>query len=283
MRRLMRGFAAAVAAASMVSTASYAQEELVVENEVQESSGERTEMTVIAGDGFAAPMIFSTTETLGSGEGPAIRMMAAPGAGFSFSGGGDFSMPAPDPWSLLGNPSVQKDLELVGDQLQRVKDMQAEMGRQMKEKIGDLSKGGIGPERFAGLGELMKKLRAEQKEQLSSVLLPHQIDRLKQVALQTHMKQSGTANALASELVAEELGISDDQKERLQKRQKEIKEKLAQQIEELKKKAKDELLMELTPDQRGKLKKMVGDEYKPNNQDWTDSIRDRIKTRRGKK
>ena len=89
MRRLMRGFAAAVAAASMVSTASYAQEELVVENEVQESSGERTEMTVIAGDGFAAPMIFSTTETLGSGEGPAIRMMAAPGAGFSFSGGGD--------------------------------------------------------------------------------------------------------------------------------------------------------------------------------------------------
>jgi transcriptional regulator with XRE-family HTH domain len=188
-------------------------------------------------------------------------------------------MPAPDPFSMLGNPSVQKDLELVGDQLKEVQDMQAAFAQEMKDQIGDLSKGGISKDRFKDLPALMAKLKAQQREKMESMLLPHQIDRLRQVALQTHMKQAGTAGALASEQVAEALGISEEQIEKMKTRSKEINAKLAKDMEELKEKAKEELLGELTADQRKKLKEMTGDKYEPQNKDWQESI-DRMRPRR---
>ena len=192
---------------------------------------------------------------------------------------GDMVMPAPDPFSMLGNPSVQKDLELVGDQLKEVQDMQAAFAQEMKDQIGDLSKGGISKDRFKDLPALMAKLKAQQREKMESMLLPHQIDRLRQVALQTHMKQAGTAGALASEQVAEALGISEEQIEKMKTRSKEINAKLAKDMEELKEKAKEELLGELTADQRKKLKEMTGDKYEPQNKDWQESI-DRMRPRR---
>jgi hypothetical protein len=255
------------ATAAAMSLASWAigQEEQVP----QESTTQSTEMTVIAGDGMAAPMIFSSESING---GTARIMMGTGGGGMSFLGapGMEMNMPAPDPWSMLSNPSVLKDLELVGEQKDKVTELQQKFQREMQAKIGDLSKGGINPDRFKGIDKLMKQLKDEQKSEMEKLLLPHQIDRLRQVALQTHMKQAGTAGALVSEKVAEALSISDDQKERLKTRQKELKEKLAKDIEALKKKAKDDLLMELTADQRSKLKSMVGDDYKPNNQDWVE-------------
>ncbi|MEM7782489.1 MAG: hypothetical protein AAF623_03985 [Planctomycetota bacterium] len=244
-----------------------------IETEIQEVETQSTQMTVIAGDEMAAPMIFSTTESFSDGNGTgSIRMFAAPGGTMSFSGGLPMMNRAPDPFSLLNNPSVQKDLELVGDQLKQVQDMQAAFAEQMREQIGDITKDGIQPDRLKGIGEMVKKIQEEQREKMEALLLPHQRDRLRQVALQTYMQSAGAANALGSDAVAEELNITDEQKERLKKRQKEIKEKLAEDIEKLKKKAKDELLMELNADQRAKLKEMVGDEYKPQNKDWIEKF-----------
>jgi transcriptional regulator with XRE-family HTH domain len=251
------------------------------DEDVQETS-ESVEMTVIGGDGLGgAPMIFTTSETFEGGESTTgMRIMSGGPGGFSMmTGMGDMVMPAPDPFSMLGNPSVQKDLELVGDQLKEVQDMQAAFAQEMKDQIGDLSKGGISKDRFKDLPALMAKLKAQQREKMESMLLPHQIDRLRQVALQTHMKQAGTAGALASEQVAEALGISEEQIEKMKTRSKEINAKLAKDMEELKEKAKEELLGELTADQRKKLKEMTGDKYEPQNKDWQESI-DRMRPRR---
>jgi protein-disulfide isomerase-like protein with CxxC motif len=130
----------------------------------------------------------------------------------------------------------------------------------------------------------MKKLRDRQREQMEGMLLPHQIARLQQVALQTHMKQAGTAGALASDKVAEELGLTNEQIERLKKRSKEINEKLAKEMEALKEKAKNELLKELSLDQQNKLKEMTGDKYEPQSKDWEDRFKDmrrpRVRTKR---
>jgi hypothetical protein len=251
------------------------------DEDVQETS-ESVEMTVIGGDGLGgAPMIFTTSETFEGGESTTgMRIMSGGPGGFSMmTGMGDMVMPAPDPFSMLGNPSVQKDLELVGDQLKEVQDMQAAFAQEMKDQIGDLSKGGISKDRFKDLPALMAKLKAQQREKMESMLLPHQIDRLRQVALQTHMKRAGTAGALASEQVAEALGISEEQIEKMKTRSKEINAKLAKDMEELKEKAKEELLGELTADQRKKLKEMTGDKYEPQNKDWQESI-DRMRPRR---
>ena len=157
-----------------------AQEE---ETPALETAGEAVEMTVIGASDDGGPMIISTTESFGDGESRSgLRIMSGgPGImAFSGSAGGDFTMsaPAPDPWNMLSNPSVQKDLELVGDQLNQVQELQAEFARQMKEQIGDISKDGLNKDRLKELPALMKKLRERQREQMEKALLPHQIARL---------------------------------------------------------------------------------------------------------
>lgn len=272
MNRLTRNIALGLSAFCMTGVTIGQQE--------SDSFGESIEMTIIAGDGLAAPMIFSSSESFGGGEMSAgVRMMAAPaemtfvgGLGGGIVSGGMPGMASPDPWGMLSNPSVQKDLELVGDQLQQVRDLQSQFAAQIQDQIGNFSEGGFTPDRLKDLPELIKKIRANQQEQMKELLLPHQIQRLQQVALQTHLQQAGTAGALASEKLAEELGITDEQKERLKTRSEEINKKLQEDMEKLKEQAREDILKELTKDQRTKLEEMTGNKYKPQPGDWAESF-----------
>ena len=74
-------------------------------------------------------------------------------------------------------------------------------------------------------------------------------------------------------------GIDDAQKKRIEERQKELKEELAQRMEDLKKEIRGKLLNELTAGQQAKLKELSGDDfdYKPTN--LQDQIRQRIESR----
>lgn len=286
MKRLTRGFAWGVALG--VTTICSSGTTNAQEGEESGVTGEAVEMTVIAGDETGgAPMIFATRSRVG-GDGGAedIQIMSGSfsgGPAFISSSGGMLGGSAPNPWSMLSNPSVQKDLELVGDQLKQVEDLQAEFARQMKEQIGDLTKGGFSADRFEGIGELVKKLQKEQHAKMEGLLLPHQIKRLKQVALQTHMKNAGAAGALVSAALAEELGITEEQQERLKERSKEIEKKLAEDTAKLKEKAKEELLKELTSKQRSLLKEMTGDKYEPQSKDWKESMMKRFGNKDAKK
>ncbi|MEL7498691.1 MAG: hypothetical protein AAFN77_13875 [Planctomycetota bacterium] len=254
-------------ALALICTASFAQEdnEPVVE-------AEAVEMTVIGSDDGSPPVIFSSSSSNG--------MMAFSPTTSIVMGSGDMAMPAPNPWSMINNPSVQKDLELVGDQLDKVKELQQQHNQEIQKHLGDIRGGSLDLKNIGGLKESMSRLRAEQEEQLRKLLLPHQIDRLKQIALQTHMKQSGTANALINKKVAEELDISEEQVERLKEKSKELKEKLAKDIEKLKAKMKDDLLEELTPEQRTKIKEMTGEKYEPKQDDWRERFKMRSRPRR---
>ena len=239
---------------------------------VQESV---SETVIVAGAGEGTPMIFSSSSTL-SGDGVGMRIMSTlPGA----FGGGDFAMPAPNPFDMLGNPSVQKDLELVGDQLDKVKAIQREFQQQLKDKIGNMSSG-LSKDSLKDIPAMLEKLRTEQQEQLKGLLLPHQIDRLRQVALQTHMKQAGAENAIASKAVAEALNITDDQKAKLKEKAKELKKKLEEDIKKLREESKQELLGVLSADQRKTLEELTGPKYEPNNEDWKESFNQRFRSQR---
>lgn len=262
---------AALVAVSLFGNMTFAQESDAPV--VQESSS--VEMTVIGSDDGAAPMVFSTVNGDSLGFSVASPML--------IGNNSSFAMPAPDPWSMVNNPSVQKDLNLVGEQLDKVKELQREHSEEMRKHFAGMKNGSLDLGNLDGLKESMAELKRKQREQLEKLLLPHQIDRLHQVALQQHMKQAGTANALANKKVAEELGISDEQIDNLKKKAKELKEKLAKDIEALKEKMKKELLQELKPEQREKLESMVGDKYAPSKEDWKERfsprLRERLKSR----
>ena len=243
---------------------------LLAQEEEGEVQSESAEMTVIGASDGSAPMIFSTSNNgVGFSNGGAFTMIGGPG--------GDFVMPAPDPWSMINNPSVQKDLELVGDQLDKVKELQQRQGEELRKQMGLMREGGsLNISNIGDFKETMSKMREQHREELKQLLLPHQIDRLHQVALQTHMRQAGTAGALANKKVAEELGISDEQIDRLKEKSKELKAKMEEKIKKLKEQMKQELLEELTSEQRRKLDAMTGDKYEPKDDDWRQSIQNRM-------
>ncbi len=233
-----------------------------------------------------APLIIQATEDLGNGSRSSMRIMSADGPmAMSFMGdnGAFFSMGGPmsggDDFSMLQNASVQKDLELVDDQMKMIRDIQKQFGQKIKESIGDISKGGFDPARAKDLTTVIKKLKEEQKEQINKILLPHQQDRLKQVGLQMQMQNRGTAGALSSDRVAEALGITDEQKANLKKREQELKKELEEKIAEFKEEMKASLMKELNAKQRAQLKEMMGDKFKAEASDWRKQMQERMQRR----
>ena len=184
------------------------------------------------------------------------------------SGSGKF-----DPLSLLDNKDVREELEFVDDQLDEFRAAQDELRQQILDRAKSLAGAGkLDPSQMSEIAKELAKLKKGSQKSLESMLLPHQLERLRQVALQIQMKKRGAANTLISGKIAEELGIDAAQKKRIENRQEELEEELDRRMEELKKEIRDKLLDELTSEQKRKLEKLSGDnfEYKQN------SIHDRI-------
>ena len=184
------------------------------------------------------------------------------------SGSGKF-----DPLSLLDNKDVREELEFVDDQLDEFRAAQDELRQQILDRAKSLAGAGkLDPSQMSEIAKELAKLKKGAQKSLESMLLPHQLERLRQVALQIQMKKRGAANTLISGKIAEELGIDAAQKKRIENRQEELEEELDRRMEELKKEIRDKLLDELTSEQKRKLEKLSGDdfEYKQN------SIHDRI-------
>ena len=189
------------------------------------------------------------------------------GFGGGFGGGGGFDM------MLLGNEKVQKELELVDDQISKItklrEDSQAEM-RKNFEGFRDLSE----DQRRAKMEELRTKGEASQKElraKINEVLLPDQRDRLKELAIQAQ----GTG-ALSNPETAEALKISDDQKKQIETIREEFGTKMREafgggrgqggpseearaKITELRKEISEKTLAVLSTEQKAQLEKMKGE------------------------
>jgi len=179
--------------------------------------------------------------------------------------GETYQMPAPSLWDLIGNPSVQADLDLVTDQQKQIDDLRQQMTREVKQLFSqpETSKD------YAEFSKQVESLKQQYLDRVKEVLLPLQVERMKQIALQMHLKRSGTANAITSPAVAELLGLSDQQVDRLKQQSVLLKKKLAEDIKKLKAKLEQTLLNELTAQQRAKLSELKGDKWASKPEDWS--------------
>ncbi len=194
------------------------------------------------------------------------------------SDGGDFFMASPmswgglpaDPSQLIMNPQVRKDLELDDDQMKQIRDLQKDFTKRMQDRLN--FKNGD-PNQYKELGKIIQQINKEREEAMGAILLPHQSKRLKQIAAQMDMKNRGDANALIGKNMAEELGINDEQKKRIQDKAAEIKKEMEEEIAKIKEKGRKKLLRELSSDQRSKLEEMLGDKFEYKKVDWRDRIK----------
>jgi Spy/CpxP family protein refolding chaperone len=168
-------------------------------------------------------------------------------------------MGGPPPLFLLQQKDVQKDLKLSSDQIAKVKDAfdkQKQDTQALRELQGD-----------ARQDRVRDLMRADQKT-MHEVLQPDQQKRLRQIMLQ----EQG-APAFAHPRVARELNISDDQEQKIEDLLDTAGHKMRslyrsgqsdttrQQAEDLDKQTTTSILDVLTPEQKMKWKKMVGDPF----------------------
>lgn len=163
---------------------------------------------------------------------------------------------------LLMSDQVRTELEIVDDQ-------QAEleaMGDEMRDKMRELFSGMRGlsrEERREKMEELrgeMQSVRAEVESRLGEILMPAQLERLKQIELQQQVQRQGTA-ALTRGSVAEELGITEEQQAEMREKAATAQAELQAKIAELRKAAREEVLSVLTSSQRAKLDALMGEDF----------------------
>lgn len=124
---------------------------------------------------------------------------------------------------LLNSPQVQKELDLLDEQKKDIQKLIDDSRAQMRDAFSglrDLSR----EERRAKFAEMREKLESmneKLQKKLNEVLLPHQQDRLKQIALQVQGNR-----ALSNPEVAAKLGLSDKQKDQLAQAREESREKM---------------------------------------------------------
>jgi len=173
---------------------------------------------------------------------------------FGGGGGGDLG--------LLMRDDVRKELEIVDEQMEKLRDLGSSFRDELRESFSglrDLDE----DERRARFEELREKMETKREElntKIGEVLLPHQKTRLKQIGLQMQMRSRGTSGLLNDRL-AEELGITDEQKERLRAAAEKAREELEEKTNKAREEARDTILSELTADQRKKLEQLLGEDF----------------------
>lgn len=146
-----------------------------------------------------------------------VALIAAPaaaqGRGFGFGRGRSYS-------GLLGNASVQKELKLDDQQVEKAKELAEKLGAEMREKFQDLQ-GLDQDERRTKMQEINREINASALKSAGEFLKPEQIARLKQVRHQ----QLGAA-AFNDPEVAHKLNLTDAQKTEIRELEQSAREKM---------------------------------------------------------
>ena len=203
--------------------------------------------------------------------------MAQPGGRSRGSGGSMWGQVSQ--LNLLGQEAVQKELELVADQVDAIKeaqDRQREMMREVFMGARDRMQGLDNEERqelFREIQEEMKTANTELEDEVMQELLPHQISRLKQLYNQAQTNRSGGAQSgsMPNSLV-EELGLTEDQLQELKEKAAEVSQRLKEKVAKLQAQAQNEIFSSvLTKEQLDKYEELMGDKFEfpaPSRGNW---------------
>ncbi|MGQ9760836.1 MAG: hypothetical protein ACUVQH_02885 [Thermogutta sp.] len=167
---------------------------------------------------------------------------------------------------LLRNEKVQKEIELTDDQkaeLQKIEE-------QSRERMRQLFQGGQQDREAAR--QRFEQARAETQKAIEGVLLPNQVKRLKEIRLQV----AGISAAIMDADVRKELGVSEEQvqkiREATQKVMEELRfqrqegerpspEQMQQRMQQFRQKVTEAVMAQLTEEQKKKWNEMIGEKF----------------------
>lgn len=199
---------------------------------------------------------------IADGDGVAVPLTISSAGGISFGGGwaSGPQMPA-DEMGMLSMEQFQKELDLVPQQREKLDALRKEIGERRKQALGDLRS--LDPQKIGPkVKEVESTLVKEIKERINDILLPHQLDRLKQLRVQMQIRNRGLSAFQGGDL-ADAIKLTEDQKAKLAEKQAQAQKELREKIEELRAQLQQDVLKDiLTPEQREALKQMTGNDFK---------------------
>jgi hypothetical protein len=179
------------------------------------------------------------------------------GPGFGPGGG----IPGMGTVELLRQDAVRKELELLDDQVANLEKLGEEIREMMRDAISRFREGRESDQ--AGgppdMRQLIQSVQTRSQARLGEILLPHQMKRLQQLAMQARLRGGGFA--MLSPEVGEQLGINEQQREQLREKAQGIEADLRKKIAELRRQAQDELIALLTPEQQAKYRELLGEPF----------------------
>lgn len=213
-----------------------------------------------------------TFSSLSLAQGPGGRGFGGPGGPGGFGGPGGPGGGGAE-FGLLMNPQIRQDLEIPDAQFEEIQEVMNSVRDKMREVFQGMGNfRDMSEEERAEFRETMQtkmaEIQAEVKEDLEEVLLPHQLTRLKQIALQQQVARgggpgggTGAASALSSQAVIDALGLTEEQIKELQEKREEVTAELREKLAAAQKEAEEKLLSVLTPEQQAKWKELLGEPY----------------------
>lgn len=146
----------------------------------------------------------------------------------------------------LGTEQVQKELELVDEQKQKLREISKKYQEQSREAWGGWKDipADQRQARMAEIREKTQKMAEQARKDAEEVLLAHQVDALKKMVFRQRARYS-----LQSPKIQQDIGLDDAQKKQLT----ELRSELYKRIQELNDEMLDKTLKVLKPEQLKKL------------------------------
>ena len=153
---------------------------------------------------------------------------------------------------LILEPKNREDLELTKGQLTRIETL-LEKVRPMVGRASSLDLRNKTEESE----ELIDEINALVNQEVARVLIPHQVERLRQLALRKYVRGMGLVYTLNHSKLSEYLKISETQKEKINSTAEDQYEKNEKRMEEFCDNLQDEILGALSAEKRRKLKDLL--------------------------
>ena len=163
-------------------------------------------------------------------------------------------------FEALKDKRVQEELELADFQVTQLQALAAaltaDLGPRMEE-LKTLPK----EEQNVAMEDLRKEMATRLTQlqgEIETILLPHQQQRLRQVALQQRMQKAGTAEALLSPELASEFRLTEAQVTQIREGIAKIEEEYRVKAQKLREEMRDKIIVQFPFQHRERLKTMIG-------------------------
>jgi hypothetical protein len=183
-----------------------------------------------------------------------------------------------DVTQMLSLPQFAKELQLTDSQQkellkirQKSQEATQKMWQEMRQPAGNGGVRQFDAATWQKTRDAQQKARENAEKSTLAVLNGEQKDRLKQIRVQLALRNRGVTSLGASGGVfGDAINLTDEQKKKLQEKQREIRQELQKMMAELKEEMEQEALDEvLTDSQLATLKKLRGDHYEIKRPDYS--------------